>query len=150
PIAALTRITSTTTYYMARVTATNTELLTITLYNPAGSQIATATVPNAQHNPGQRIRLRMQSFGTLHRARVWTSEITEPTTWRVTAKGASGATAGGVRVRVGVESGNPEPKPIIASYYSVVATPMAIVDGYLEIQRQDDTQNAAEWDTIAH
>lgn len=150
PVAALTRITSTTDYYMARVTATNTELLTIAIYNPNDVQLATATVPNVQHNGGQRIKLRMQSFGTMHRARVWVVGMAEPTIWHVTANDTVGMTAGGVGVRVGVESGNLETKPIVASYYSFIAAPMSVVGGYLEIQRQDDTQDDDEWDTIAH
>jgi hypothetical protein len=143
------RMTSTSSYYLARISvAATTNAVTITLYNPAGTIIASATPRNIFYYPEARVKMRARIWGTTFAAKAWSDNDEEPAAWDVIVVDATGTTAGGVGIRAGVAASNSNTKPIEFQYDDVVITPHSVVDGYLEIQRQDDVDE--DWATIAH
>lgn len=107
------------TYYMARIEITAAEAVILRLYNPAGTQLAAATVDGLTHSAAQTLEAVAEITGDIVRMKVWATSGDEPSDWQVTATDTSLMEPGGIGVRTGVAAGNTNAKPIIATYDSV-------------------------------
>lgn len=118
----LLRAQSITQYYMARVEITTAEAVLCKLYNPAGTQLASATVPGLTHSASQTLEVLAEITGNTLSMKVWATSAAEPSGWHVTATDDSLALPGGVGVRTGVAGGNTNTLPVVASYDSITVS----------------------------
>ncbi|HEY9416415.1 MAG TPA: hypothetical protein VIQ30_16790, partial [Pseudonocardia sp.] len=115
----LLRAQSQTEYYMARVEITTAEQVVVKLYNPAGTQLTSATVTGLTHTSSQTLEVLAEIVGNRLSMKVWATGSAEPAGWHATGTDDSLTLPGGVGVRTGVASGNTNTKPVVASYESV-------------------------------
>jgi hypothetical protein len=99
------RMTSTSSYYMARVVVSTAEVITVSIHSFAGGQLVAPVTLGFSHVAGQQVRVRFQAEAQTLRAKVWLASGLEPYDWTVSVHDTT-LTAGAVGVRTGAAAGN--------------------------------------------
>lgn len=109
-------------YYMARVTVSSAEAVTIGINTPAASLISPVTVTGlADAISTKALRVAIQAEGCTIRAKVYKPgpagqpNLFEPVAWQIEVHDEQLPGLGGIGVRNGVASGNTNTKPIVFS-----------------------------------
>jgi hypothetical protein len=109
-------------YYMARVTVSSAEAVTIGINTPAASLVSPVTVTGlADAVSTKSLRVAIQAEGCTIRAKVYKPgpvgqpNLFEPVAWQVEVHDEQLPGLGGIGVRNGVASGNTNTKPIVFS-----------------------------------
>jgi hypothetical protein len=113
------RAQSTGDYYLARVAVNASEVVTCTLYDPAGNALDSGVVSGLTFD-GSPLRVRAQIIGSTLRIKAWAAAGVEPAVWHAEAVDHTISVAGGVGVRSGVGAGNSNTKPIEFRYDDLV------------------------------
>jgi hypothetical protein len=128
PANVILRYTSSSAYYMARVTIDTTQQVNIGILYADGTVLA-ASVPvtGLTHAGGNTLRVRAQAEGQSIRAKVWDAAKVEPYDWQVLGNyiqlGKPVADApGGFGVRSGVATGNTNTLPVVFQYSNLIVS----------------------------
>jgi hypothetical protein len=121
------RYTSSSAYYLARVTIDATQQVNIGILYADGSVLAALIPVAGLTHTGNTLRVRAQAEGQSIRAKVWDTALPEPFDWQVAGNyiqlGKPHAdTAGGVGVRSGVATGNTNASPVVFQYDNLVVS----------------------------
>lgn len=126
------RVTNTTHYYMARVNVNTDKTLDLYVYGHVdGLEIGhrTGILGGLLYTSGQALTVRVQSFGSRHRVKVWVTSGGEPTAWTYTCYDGTYLTAGGVGVRSGLGAANTNTKPVVSTITEFWAAPNTVHGG---------------------
>jgi hypothetical protein len=128
PANVIVRYTSSSAYYMARVSIDTSQQVSIgILYVDGSVLVASVAVAGLTHTGGNTLRVRCQAEGQSIRAKVWDAAKPEPYDWQVAGNYISlgkpvADAAGGFGVRSGVATGNTNAAPVVFSYDNLVVS----------------------------
>lgn len=86
---------TTSDYFLAKLTISTAEAMTLDIVHITGAVLATAAVTNFSYT-GQQIRMKAHLSGQQLRAKVWPAASTEPYAWQADASYVEGTTEGTV------------------------------------------------------
>lgn len=132
-------------YIRAQVTLTTSNTVIVDLIQASSGLLAsTVTVPGVTTTTP--LKMRMQAYGSIVRAKVWAASEDEPTGW--TISGITTHLAAGQTTLVwGLAAGVTNPLPLVFTVDDFSSTPFVNGNlGYLELQRMDTVET--DWHTI--
>src|SRR5690606_24546244 len=121
------------TYYLVRVTVGTDESVAMTIFDPAGNSLDTATVAGLTWT-GQTLKVAARVDGPTIRGKVWDASGDEPSGWVVEATDTSITKPGFVGVRNGVAADNAD-------------TPVTFTIDDFEVSVTRFTGHVSEWPT---
>lgn len=121
PAAIMLRGTSSTSFYLVRVSVTAAEVMRLQIYTPASVLLWDDVIPGVTWAASTNFTLSAAIQGHSIRAKVWRTDQREPSSWQVTRWDPDTAIAPGwVGVRAGVSAGNTNSKPILFTFDNLV------------------------------
>ncbi|HEY0696521.1 MAG TPA: hypothetical protein VGD43_01785 [Micromonospora sp.] len=120
PANILLRLQSITDYYMARVEATASEEVRVSLHHSTGGVIAAAVTVAGLVWAGQPLQVRASCVGPTLAVKAWDPSGGEPRDWQLTAVDTTLTDPGYVGIRSGVAVSNTNTKPVIVRYDDLV------------------------------
>lgn len=110
----------TTSYYHYRVHLETDNTVTVNIYSPGGTTIATTKVPGLTYSAGLLCKMRAYAVGTFFAVKVWDAAATEPVDWQCSGTNSERLTGGFIGLRAGIAAGNTNAKPVVFTLDNLV------------------------------